>query len=95
MLVSKTNDRNLRLKVLAVHLQSIHLGQLLSCSVRITDFDFKALDEMKLEALSLFRFSCVFYAKISPSLWTLCIVVPFYAGKYLILYKMGLVFNTR
>ena len=75
-------------------MQSIYLRQLLSYSVRITDFDLEALDEMKQDTLSLFRCCCVFDAKISPSLWTLCNVVPFHAGKCLTLYNMGLGCNT-
>ena len=94
MLLNEINDRNLSLKVLAVHLQSINLRQLLSYSVRITDFDLETLDEMRQEALFLFRCCCVFDAKISPSLWTLCNVAPFHAGKYLSLYNMGLGCNT-
>ena len=54
----------------------------------------KALDEMKQEPLSLFRCCCVFDAKISPSLWTLCNAVRFYAGKCLSLSNMGLGCNT-
>ena len=94
MLLNEINDRNIRLKVLAVHLQSMYLPQLLSYSVRITDFNMKALDEMKQEALSLFRCCCVFDAKISPNLWTLCNIIPFHAGKCLSLYNMGVGCNT-
>ena len=50
-------------------MQSTYLRQLLSYSVPITDFNLKALDEMKQEALSLFRCCCVFDAKISPRFW--------------------------
>ena len=91
MLRNEINDRNIRLKVLAVHFQPIHLRQLLSYSVRITDFDFGRMTQ---EALSLFRCCCVFDVKISPSLWTLCNFVPFHAGKCLSLYNMGPVCNT-
>ena len=94
MLINEIKDRNIRLKVLAVHLQSIHLRQLLSYSVRINDFDLEALNEIKQEELSLLRCCCVFDAKISPSLWKLCNVVPFHAVKCLSLYNMGLGCNT-
>lgn len=64
-LVTKSEDSN----YVAIHLQSIHLPQLLSYSFEIADFDLEAVGEMKQEGLSLFRWCCVFDAKISPSLW--------------------------
>ena len=75
-------------------MKSIYYQQLLSYSVQITDFDLKALDEMKQEKLSLFRSCCAFDGKILPSLLTLCNPVPFHAGKCLHLYNMGLDCNT-
>ena len=49
---------------------------------------------MKHEALYLFKCCCLFDSKISPSRWTLCNAVPFYADKCLNMYKMGLGCNS-
>ena len=91
MLLGEIKEVKIKLKILEVHLQSIHLRNLLSYTVRISDFDVEDLRKMKHEAFYLFK-CCD--SKISPSLWTLCNVVPFHAGKCLNMYNMGLGCNT-
>ena len=87
-------EEKIKLKILGVHLQSIHFRNLLSYTLRISDFDLQDLRKMKHEAFYLFKCCCLFDSKILPSLWTLCDIVPFHADKCLNMYKMGLGFNT-
>ena len=94
MLLGEIKDEKIKLKILEVHLQSIHFRNLLSYTLRISDFDLQDLRKMKHEAFYLFKYCCLFNSKILPSLWTLCDIVPFHADKCLNMYKMGLGFNT-
>ena len=94
MLLRETKEVKIKVKILEVHLQSIHLRNLLSYTVRISDFDLEDLRKMKHEAFYLFKCCCLFDSKISQSLWILCNVVPFHADKCLNMYKMGLGYNT-
>ena len=94
MLLRETKEVKIKVKILEVHLQSIHLRNLLSYTVRISDFDLEDLRKMKHEAFYLFKCCCLFDSKISQSLWILCNVVPFHADKCLNMYKMGLGCNT-
>ena len=94
MLLGEIKDEKIKLKILEVHLQSIHFRNLLSYTLRISDFDLQDLRKMKHEAFYLFKCCCLFNSKILPSLWTLCDIVPFHADKCLNMYKMGLGFNT-
>ena len=94
MLLGQFKEKNIQSRLLEVHLQSIHLRELLSYSVRITDFNLECLSKMKETAKALFKCCCVFDAKVSPSLWTLCNVVPFHAKKCFEFYGFGLGCNT-
>ena len=94
MLLGEIKEVKIKLKILEVHLKFIHLRNLLSYTVRISDFDLEDLWKMKHEAFYLFKCCCFFDSKISPSLWTLCKVVPFHADKCLNMYKTGLGCNT-
>ena len=49
MLLGKIKKVKIKLKILDVHLQSIHLRNLLSYTVRISDFDLEDLRKMKHE----------------------------------------------
>ena len=94
MLLGEIKEEKIKLKILEVHLQSIHLQNLLSYTLRISDSDLQDLRKMKHEAFYLFKCCCLFNSKILPSLWTLCNIAPFHVDKCLNMYKMVLGFNT-
>ena len=81
-------------RLIQIHCQSILIRQLLSYSVRITNFNSCYLVEMKSVGITLFKLSCLFDNRISPSLWTLCDVAPVHASICFSQYNMGLGCNT-
>ena len=94
MLISSILNTDILKRLIEVHLQSIYLHQLLSYTDGITNFDLDDLDFMKRVGKKLFKSCCICYNKISPSLWTLCNVVPIHAEKCFLDYKFGLGCNT-
>ena len=79
MLISSILNTDIPKRLIEVHLQSIYLHQLLLYTVCITNFNLDDLDFMKKVGKKLFKSCCICYNKISPSLWTLCNVVPIHA----------------
>ena len=94
LLVSNIKDGNVLKRLYEIHYQSIYLRKLLSYTVRITDFNEEDLLDMKNVANVLFKACCSFEGKISPSLWTLCIVAPIHAENCFKMYGLGLGCNT-
>ena len=81
-------------RLIQIHCQSILIRQLLSFSVRITNMNSCDLAEMKSIGITLFKLSCLFDNRISPSLWTLYNVAPVHASICFNQYNMGLGCNT-
>ena len=94
MLINKLTDISIIRSLLIIHLQSICLRKVISLSVRIESFTQDDLQDLFKEARFLFKISCVYDMSISPSLWTLCNCVPFYAKQTLEMYGVGLGINT-
>ena len=94
LLVSNITDNKVISRIFEIHFQSIHLRSLLSYSVRISNFTHNDLCQMKSEAILLFKACCIFDGKVTPSLWTLCNVVPVHAEACLKMYGYGLGCNT-
>ena len=94
MILINISDETVKKKLLQIHFQSIHLRKLLSYSVRITDFNFEDLADMKRTGKALFKACCLFDSKVSPSLWTLCNAAPVHAEICVNKYGFGLGCNT-
>lgn len=77
MLLSNTSGDGIKTKLHCVFYKSIHLRNLLSYTVRITDFNQALLEDMEIEAKKLFHACSTFDLRMSPSMWTLCHISPY------------------
>jgi len=94
MVLDSVKSEEIIMKLYQVFYSSIHHRKLISLSVRITNFNADLLEEMKKESHLLFKASCMFSQRVSPSMWTLCNALPFHAEKTLQQYQLGIGVNT-
>ena len=80
MILANVSSETVKSRLHQVYYQSVHLRKLLSYTVRIVDLNTDLLKDMKLEGQLLFKSSCMFDQRISPSLWTVCNAAPVHAG---------------
>ena len=94
MIFTNVTQADLKQRLAQIHYQCILLRKLLSFSVRVVDFDENLLQEMILTGTRLFKATCIFNQRISPSLWTLCNAAPIHAKICFEKYNLGLGCNT-
>ena len=94
LVLQNVKTEQVRIRLHQVFYQSIHHRNIISYSVRIEDFDNFKLEELKKECHLLFKSSCVYEKKISPSLWTLCNAIPVHAEETFKSYGFGVGCNT-
>ena len=94
LVLNNVQDQAVRRKVLEIFHCSILLRKAISLVVRIENFSLTLLEELVDIGKQLFKCCCVFFKKMSPSLWTLCQVAPVHAHITLNLYGFGLGCNT-
>ena len=81
-------------QVLQVFHCSILLRRITSYIVRIEDFESSMLAELSSDCLKLFKSCCIFFKRISPSLWTYCQIAPVHCEDTFSSYGYGLGCNT-
>ena len=94
VIYQNVSDIKSRKRLSQIWYQSIKIREALSYSVRIEDFNENDLEQMEKAARELFIACCLFYQRMSPSLWTLCNVAPYHAKQCLKLHGLGLGCNT-
>ena len=94
LIFKSVTKEDVKLRLSQIHFQCICLRKIHSLSVRIIDFDKAMANEMELVGRKLFKASCLFEQKVSPSLWTVCNISPTHARVCLESYSLGLGCNT-
>ena len=94
MIFTNVTQADLKQRLAQIHYQCILLQKQLSFSVRVVDFDENLLQEMILTGTRLFKATCIFNQRKSPSLWTLCNAAPIHAKICFEKYNLGLGCNT-
>ena len=94
LILEKVSDSTVLSRIFAIHFQLIQLRKVISYSVRITNFNKSALEEMRVACNLLFKACCLTENRVSPSLWTLCCAAPCHAKLTLDEYGLGLGVNT-
>ena len=94
LLLKNITNEQIKLKLFQIFHHSLCLRKIISISVRIIDFNDEMLAELQKQCKLLFRSWCLFEPKVSPSVWTICNVVPFHAENCYRDYGMGLGCNS-
>jgi len=83
-----------KIKLTQIFYMSLCHRKIMSYMVRIEEFDDSMLKELTKECEKLFVAACLYNKSVSPSLWTVCNVVPSHAKVTFNEYGMGLGSNT-
>lgn len=94
MLLSNITSEESKVKLHQLFYCSLLHRKIIGYSVRIDGFDGEMQKELEISAQSLFKACCLFYPRLSVSMWVLTNVLPAHSSHTLQKYNFGIGCNT-